>query len=116
VKYFTFYLHRLIAATRYYINMHFCMSLSVLPRQLEQAGFLPAVGLPSGTTYEQGKLYVCLTPKGTLRLYMPDGEADVVELSSGNLYDPIIHYAGPVSDTEELFRLMDYARDSRLAS
>lgn len=91
------------------------MSLAVLPRQLEQAGFLPAVGLPSGTTYEQGQLYVCLTPQGTLRLYMPEGEANVVEISSGNLYDPTIHYAGLVTDAEELFRLMCSVRNSRPA-
>jgi len=83
---------------------------------MEAAGFLPAVGLPSGTAYEHGQLYVCLTPQGTLRLYLPDGETDQVELASGSLYDPVIHYAGPVADTEELFRLLDSVRSSRLAS
>jgi hypothetical protein len=88
------------------------MSFFVSPREMEQVGFLPAVGLPSGTTYEQGQLYVCLTPQGTLRLYVPDGHDNLVELSSGNLYDPIVHYAGPVTDHAELFRLMNYVRST----
>lgn len=82
---------------------------------MEQAGFLPAVGLPSGTCYEHGQLYVCLTPQGTLRLYLPDGEVNQVELASGSLYDPVVHYAGPVADVEELFRLMDSVRSNSIA-
>lgn len=92
------------------------MSFFVSPREMEQVGFLPAVGLPSGTSYEQGQLYVCLTPQGTLRLYVPDGDDNLVELSSGNLYDPVVHYAGPVTNHEELFRLMSYARSTGLSA
>lgn len=83
---------------------------------MEQAGFLPAVGLPSGTTYEQGQLYVCLTSQGTLRLYVPDGEDNLVELSSGNLYDPVVHYLGTVADHAELLRLMSYVRSTNLTA
>lgn len=90
------------------------MALPTLLRELEQAGFLPAVGLPSGTTYEQGQLYVCLTPQGVLRLYLPTGEADLIELSSGNLYDPVIHYAGPITDTEQLVRITNSLRAGSL--
>ncbi|WP_022824353.1 hypothetical protein [Hymenobacter norwichensis] len=92
------------------------MPFSISACEIEQAGFLPAVGLPSGTTYEQGQLYVCLTPQGTLRLHVTDGDDNLVELSSGNLYDPVVHYAGSITDSAELFRLMHYVRNTGLAA
>ncbi|MBC6609208.1 hypothetical protein H8B13_20485 [Hymenobacter sp. BT188] len=73
--------------------------------ELEAAGFIYADYLPQGTRYAQGDLYVLLTPAKTVRLYLPDA-SDVVEIATGDLFTPDVHYQGPIQDMEELLRFV----------
>ena len=60
---------------------------------LARAGFFPADWIPSGTRYQHGELLVRMSMRGSLRLFIPAGGADV-ELASGSLFDPVVHYVG----------------------
>jgi hypothetical protein len=62
---------------------------------LTHAGFFPADWIPSGTRYQHGELLVRMSAQGSLRLFIPDGGAEV-ELSSGSLFEPVVHYLGPL--------------------
>ncbi|MBC6609108.1 hypothetical protein H8B13_19980 [Hymenobacter sp. BT188] len=76
--------------------------------ELEAAGFILADYLPSGTRYEQGELYVLFTPEKTVRLYLPEA-SDLVEIATGDLFAPDVHYQGPIQDVEELLRFVQGA-------
>lgn len=76
--------------------------------ELEAAGFIYADYLPPGTRYEQGDLYVLLTPAKTVRLYLPQA-SDLVEIATGDLFAPDVHYQGPIHDVEELLRFVQEA-------
>lgn len=65
--------------------------------------------LPSGTSYEVGDLYVLVGRGGFLRAYCPPNRR-TMELSTGSLYEPIVHYHGPVPDTATLLRLVEQYR------
>ncbi len=60
---------------------------------LARAGFFPADWIPSGTRYQHGELLVRMSQQGSLRLFIPEGGREV-ELSSGSLFEPVVHYAG----------------------
>ena len=62
---------------------------------LARAGFFPADWIPSGTRYLHGELLVRMNAQGSLRLFIP-AAAGEVELSSGSLFEPMIHYLGPL--------------------
>lgn len=62
--------------------------------------------LPSGTRYEDGHLYMRLDARGTVRIFLPRGSHHV-EVSSGNIYDPQVHYTGPADDLNQLLRFID---------
>lgn len=61
---------------------------------LARAGFFPADWIPSGTRYLHGELLVRMSQQGSLRLFIPAAGGDV-ELSSGSLFEPVVHYLGP---------------------
>ncbi|KUG09729.1 hypothetical protein [Solirubrum puertoriconensis] len=61
--------------------------------ELTQAGFIPADWIPSDTRYLEGQLLVRMSERGILRLFIPTRNAEV-ELSSGTLYEPVVHYVG----------------------
>lgn len=77
-------------------------------QELEAAGFIYADYLPRGTRYGEGELYVLLTGGKTVRVYLPDA-SDVIEVSTGDLFAPEVHYQGPVQDVEELLRYVQGA-------
>lgn len=77
-------------------------------QQLEAAGFVYADYLPRGTRYGEGDLYVLLTGSKTVRVYLPDA-SDVVEVATGDLFAPDVHYQGPIQDVEELLRYVQGA-------
>lgn len=62
---------------------------------LARAGFFPADWIPSGTRYQHGELLVRMSTQGSLRLFIP-ASAGEVELSSGSLFEPVVHYLGPL--------------------
>ncbi|WP_400191770.1 hypothetical protein [Hymenobacter sp. B81] len=66
--------------------------------ELHQAGFVRADWIPSGTRYQHGELYVRLTEQGSLRLFIPAGQPHAVELASGSLYEPVVHFLGPLEE------------------
>jgi len=72
-------------------------------QELEAAGFVYADYLPQGTRYGAGDLYVLLSGQKTVRVYLPNA-SDVVEISTGDLFAPDVHYQGTVQDVEELVR------------
>ncbi|GAB2953673.1 hypothetical protein GCM10027048_18610 [Hymenobacter coalescens] len=61
--------------------------------ELALAGFFPADWIPSGTRYRHGELLVRMSERGSLRLYIPNSGVEV-ELSSGSLFEPVVHYVG----------------------
>ncbi|UYZ60957.1 hypothetical protein [Hymenobacter latericus] len=61
--------------------------------ELNEVGFVPADWIPSDTRYLEGQLLVRMHERGILRLFIPNAGAEV-ELSSGSLYEPIVHYVG----------------------
>ena len=65
-------------------------------KELEAAGFVYADYLPQGTRYGAGDLYVLLSGRKTVRVYLP-AASDVVEIATGDLFSP-------VKDVEELVR------------
>lgn len=46
-----------------------------------------------------------LTRHQTVRVYLPSA-SDLVEVSTGDLFDPLVHYAGLVRDAEELMQFV----------
>ena len=40
-----------------------------------------------------------------MRVYLPSA-SDLVEVSTGDLFDPLVHYAGLVRDAEELMQFV----------
>ncbi|MCC3155527.1 hypothetical protein Q3A66_16045 [Hymenobacter sp. BT770] len=72
-------------------------------QELEAAGFVYADYLPQGTRYGEGDLYVLLSGRKTVRVYLPTA-SDVVEIATGDIFAPEVHYQGPVTDVEELLR------------
>ena len=81
-------------------------NLTLTHTGLLQAGFTLESHLPSGTRYEAGELYMRLGLGGTVRLFLPHG-SDQVEISSGSIYHPTVHYTGPVLDAEQLLRFIE---------
>lgn len=81
-------------------------NLTLTHRGLLHAGFTLESELPSGTRYESGDLYMRLGHSGTVRLYLPHG-TDQIEISSGSIYHPIVHYTGPVLDVPQLLRFIE---------
>lgn len=77
-------------------------------QQLEAAGFIYADYLPHGTRYGEGDVYVLLSPRKTVRVYVPDA-SDIIEVSTGDLFAPDVHYQGPIRDLEELLRYVQGA-------
>lgn len=77
-------------------------------QQLEAAGLVYADYLPNGTRYGEGAVYVLLSGQKTVRVYLPDA-SDVVEISTGDLFAPEVHYQGTVNDVEELLRFVQGA-------
>lgn len=73
--------------------------------ELEALGFVYADYLPRGTRYGAGELLVLLTARQTVRVYLPSA-SDLVEVSTGDLFAPLVHYAGPVRDVEELMQFV----------
>jgi hypothetical protein len=72
---------------------------------LLDAGFLRAEWVPSDSRYVPGQLYVLMRLAGSLRVYLPP-EDDLVEVFSGDLYRPTLHYTGPRPDSvSELLEL-----------
>jgi hypothetical protein len=74
--------------------------------QLAQAGFFRSEWVPSDTRYLHGELYVRMTERGSLRLFFPAGSS-AVELSSGSLYEPIIHYLGSLQGVAAALALLE---------
>lgn len=68
------------------------------------AGFQPADYVPQDAGYAHGTVYVTFTPLGSLRVFVPD-QGDTIEIASGDLYDPVVHYYGPLIDQQELLRI-----------
>lgn len=62
---------------------------------LARAGFFSAEWIPSGTRYQHGELLVRMSQQGSLRVFIP-AEPGEVELASGSLFEPVIHYLGPL--------------------
>lgn len=77
-------------------------------QELEAAGLVYADYLPQGTRYGQGDLYVLLTGDKTVRIYLPYA-SDLVEVATGDLFDPDLHYQGPIQNIEELLRYVQGA-------
>ncbi|WP_460622009.1 hypothetical protein [Hymenobacter tenuis] len=73
--------------------------------ELEALGFVYADYLPMGTRYQAGELYVLLTQEKTVRVYLPDA-SNLVEVATGDLFAPQVHYQGPVQDVDELLRFV----------
>ncbi|WP_310391880.1 hypothetical protein [Hymenobacter sp.] len=74
-------------------------------KRLEAAGFVFVDYLPSGTHYDEGNLYVLLQGGKIVRVYWPN-TSDAVEVATGDLFAPEIHYNGSVSNIEELLVLV----------
>lgn len=68
---------------------------------LARAGFFPADWIPSGTRYLHGELLVRMSTQGSLRLFIPEGGSEV-ELSSGSLFEPVVHYVGSLEGVAAL--------------
>ncbi|RTQ46300.1 hypothetical protein EJV47_22510 [Hymenobacter gummosus] len=68
---------------------------------LARAGFFPADWIPSGTRYQHGELLVRMSLRGSLRLFIPVGSAEI-ELSSGSLFEPVVHYVGTLEGAAAL--------------
>ena len=49
-----------------------------------------------------------LSGRKTVRVYLPNA-SDVVEISTGDLFSPDVHYQGPVNDVAELVRYVQGA-------
>ncbi|MCC3158263.1 hypothetical protein LJ737_13525 [Hymenobacter sp. 15J16-1T3B] len=69
--------------------------------ELALAGFFPADWIPSGTRYLHGELLVRMSARGSLRLFIPAGGGEV-EVSSGSLFDPVVHYVGALEGVAAL--------------
>lgn len=82
------------------------LSSALTPESLQQAGFILQPELPSGTRYTQGDLYMRLNFKGTVRVFLAH-QTDQVEISSGSIYEPQVHYTGPVLDLAQLLRFIE---------
>lgn len=81
--------------------------LSTLTHEgLQRAGFILQPDLPSGTRYAQGELYMRLGLKGTVRVFLAH-HTDQVEISSGSIYEPQVHYTGTVLDLAQLLRFIE---------
>lgn len=77
-------------------------------QDLEAAVFVYADYLPAGTRYGEGALYVLLSGRKTVRIYLPQA-SDVVEISTGDLFAPAVHYQDPIKDVAELVRYVQEA-------
>jgi hypothetical protein len=73
---------------------------------LQQAGFILQTELPSGTGYTGGDLFMRLDHNGTVRVFLSN-DSDQVEISSGSIYEPQVHYTGPVLDVAQLLRFIE---------
>lgn len=101
------------------VGVHFCTktyfreqtyrdvsSAIMLPEDvLKKVGFIPADWIPDGTAYDNGRLYVCTHLHQVIRLYVADG-SDEVEISTGDLFDPLVHFQGYLHDADHLQRIL----------
>lgn len=81
-------------------------TITLPSEHLQAAGFVLQTELPSGTRYEAGQLYMRLAESGTVRLFLPY-DCDQMEISSGNIYEPHIHYTGAIGDVHQLLGFID---------